>query len=165
MTDDQNTAPMAVPEQDPCCHELTQLKERYLYLNADFENFRRRTEREKNVWIANAQAVVLFDVLPLIDDIERAREQIKRQPAQEQLQEYMKGLDLIAKAGEKLLSSYRIREITQLTEFDPQLHEAVMQVPSDEHAPQTIVAVLQKGYLFDDQVLRPAKVSVAQEKN
>jgi molecular chaperone GrpE len=136
-----------------CLLEKDEWKDRCLLTAADFENFKRRSEKERISWITNTQATILADVIGLVDDFERAF----AQPADTSRE----GFELIYKSLQKILNKYGVQEIKEITEFDPNLHEAIMQVESADHQSGQIVQVLQKGYRFKEQILRPAKVSVA----
>lgn len=136
-----------------CLLEKDEWKDRCLLTAADFENFKRRSEKERISWITNTQASVLTDVLGIVDDFERALAQPVDQSRE--------GFELIYKSLQKILNKYGVQEIKEITEFDPNLHEAIMQVESPDHQSGQIVQVLQKGYRFKEQILRPAKVSVA----
>jgi molecular chaperone GrpE len=144
-----------------CQHELALWKDQYLHLNADFDNFRKRTEREKVNWIKMAQISILHDLLGIVDDFDRAFSDIQKKESSSDSQLFV-GFELIKKSLAKLLQKYDVQEIKDNEIFNPEYHEAVEQVDSPEHISGSIIAVLQKGYIFKDQVLRPAKVSVAQ---
>lgn len=149
-------------ELETCREALAQSSQKYIYLVAEFDNFKRRTEREKAQWITQAQAQLLVDVLPIVDDFERALSDIEEKQFPPELAAYVSGFELIARALQKFLKTHNVQEITDLTHFDPEKHEAIMQVTSDQHKSGDIVTVLQKGYIFKNQVIRPARVSVAQ---
>lgn len=137
-----------------CQIQRDEWKERSLRISADFENYKKRTDKEKLLWMQTAQQSVLLDMLTIIDDFDRAFQ------AQSNVQE-VAGFQLIYKELQKLLEKYGIKEMPTTKIFDPLFHEAIMQVESPEHASGEIVSVLQKGYMIKDQILRPAKVSVA----
>jgi molecular chaperone GrpE len=132
---------------------------RLLRLTADFENFKRRTERDQIYWRDMALMLVLKEVLLVVDDFERARAQ-SQTPESPALTDAF-GLDLMYKNLQRILTKFNVTPIDQLGEFNPALHEAVMYVDMPEIASGSIAAILQKGYLYKDQLLRPAKVSVA----
>lgn len=137
-----------------CLIQKDEWKDRCLRTAAEFENYKRRSEKERVLWITNTQASILTDVIGLVDDFERAF-------ANKDETCSLQGFELIYKSLQKILEKYGVQEIKEVTEFDPNLHEAIMQVESPDHQASQIVQVLQKGYRFKDQVLRPAKVSVA----
>lgn len=147
---------------DTCQAELRSCKERYLYLNAEFDNYKKRIERDRAQWISSAQAIVLSDTLPILDDFQRALAQLEKQKLNPESAAYLKGFELIEKSFEKLLKKYEIEEITDTANFNPELHEAIAQVNSNEYPAGSIIEVFEKGYKHKGQVLRPSKVSVAQ---
>jgi molecular chaperone GrpE len=144
-----------------CQQELQTWKDRALRSSADFENYKRRAEKERTQWVKMSQSALLLDLLQVVDDFDRAVDYLKSHPAPEELQPLFAGFTLTHKALVKLLSKYDVTEIQEHEIFDPVIHEATMQVDSPEHISGAIVAVLQKGYLLKEEVLRPAKVSVA----
>lgn len=144
---------------DNCRRELAQMRERALYLQAEFDNYKKRVEKERTLWIESAQDALLQDVLPLVDDIERALQGLQSLPAE--LRVHSVGVEMVSKSLHKLLQKYDLEEINSLETFNPEYHEAVMQVASDKHPAGEIVTVLQKGYTRKGRVIRPAKVSVA----
>ncbi len=145
---------------EACKAELAQIRERYLYLTAEFDNYKKRLEKERSSWIEQSQDAVLLDILPIVDDMERALIEIQQLPPEHA--SHLKGIELIAKSLSKLLKKYDIEEIPVTRTFDPAYFEAVMQVSAEGYVSGEIVSVLQKGYMRKGQVLRPAKVSVAQ---
>ncbi len=151
-------------ELEQCQQDLANSQERLIHLTADFDNFKKRVAREKAAWATEARNDVLRDMLTVVDDIERALadgQVVKEQHAVADLDQWIKGLQLIHAAQLKLLSKHGIVEIPTDASFDPHTHEAVTQVDSDEHESGAIVAVLEKGYRAGEVVLRPAKVTVA----
>lgn len=130
--------------------ELLKLQQQYSYLQADFDNYRRRMQTQQSQWTQAAQMDVFTALLDIVDDFDRAQGDIQN-PA----------FDLISQAFRKLLARFNLTEIQENTIFDPQLHEAVMQVPVVEGKESgTIAQILQKGYRIGTTILRPAKVSV-----
>jgi molecular chaperone GrpE len=154
-------------EQEHCVHErklidalmeqLKQAEERASYLSSDFENFRRRTEKQRLELVETAQTPVLFDLVSIVDDFDRAFAELQSRP---ELSQDLIGFELIYKALKKLLEKYGVREIKETSHFNPELHEAVIQAEDEQKASGEIVQVLQKGYTYKGSVLRPSKVSV-----
>lgn len=140
---------------EACKKELSHYKERYAYLMSDFENHRRREATEMVNRIARAQSTIFLDILPIVDDFERAFSQQNQNCA---------GFELIYRNLLKLLEKNGITPmvIKEGQTFDPEFHEALMHVQHEGKNSGEIVQVLQKGYLFKGAVLRPAHVSVAQ---
>lgn len=142
-----------------CEKELTEWKDNYVRLSADFQNFKKRLEKEQASLKRMIQARILLDVINIADDFDRA---LVESGQSEKNTAQIKGFKLIQKELYKLLEKYKVTPIESYAEFNPELHEAIMHVQSDKHEPGNIVEVLQKGYMLEDHVLRPAKVSVAQ---
>lgn len=143
-----------------CQKELAQLKERYAYLMSDFENHRRREEKERMALLQRIQSSFLVELLPLVDDFERAFKGHVDQDARDT--KFTEGFALIQKSLLKILEKYGVTQMTQNETFDPHFHEALLYVAQEGKASGAIVEVLQKGYMLRGQVLRPAQVSVAQ---
>lgn len=144
-----------------CKKELEQWREKCLRVSADLENFRRRMEKERARWMESAQADVVHELLPVVDNFQTVLQQTEKQKRTEDLKKWFDGFVMIEKMLSKALQQHGLQEITEVDQFDPELHEAISHVESDQHEAGDIVQVLQKGYRFKDQVLRPAKVSVA----
>lgn len=128
---------------------------------ASFINYRRRSEQERAQWGREAQAGLIVDLLPVLDDFDRARETI---PADQQQSAWVDGLMLVAR---KLNSTLELAGLTPIPAqgqpFDPALHEAVSTAPAEEgQQPGTVVQEFRKGYKLGDRVLRPSIVVVAQ---
>ncbi len=144
-----------------CQQEMSLWRDRCLRVTADFENYKKRAEKERTQWAKLAQSSILLDLLTIVDDFDRALNYVQANPVPEEAQPLIEGFLLTHKALVKLLQKYGVTEIEEHEIFDPSIHEATMQVDSPEHISGAIVAVLQKGYRLKDEVLRPAKVSVA----
>lgn len=146
---------------DSCSTEITALKESCLRIAADFENYKKRVERDRASWTQMAQSDVILALLPIVDDFDRALEAHRKQEHSEELNTWLAGFELINKALYKFLTTHNVTEIVQIIQFDPEFHEAIAQVESPVHEAGQIVSVVQKGYMHKDQVLRPARVTVA----
>ncbi|KKP22612.1 MAG: Protein GrpE [candidate division TM6 bacterium GW2011_GWF2_28_16] len=147
-------------EQDLCKLELDKLKTQLLRTNADFDNFKKRVTKERAEWEELARANIIEEFLPVFDDLERAITSIKKETENTKISA-IDGLDLIYKNLNKVLDSLGVNEVDCSGAFDPELHEALMQVESDSFKHGQIVQVLAKGYTFNNKVIRHAKVSVA----
>ena len=141
----------AAVEQD-----LREFRDRYLRTLADFENFRKRSDREKADYFKYAMAGVIKDLLPVLDNFDRALEHA------EEGDDFHRGVSLIYKQLFDVLKRHGLRLIEESNvHFDPNVHEAVV-TEEDPNVPNhTVVAVLQKGYFLHDRLLRPAMVKVA----
>lgn len=144
-----------------CKKEVDSWKEKYIRVAADLENFSKRVDKERVQWRMSGQSSVFTGLLEIVDDFDRAFEQLNKASVDASSQSWIMGFELIRKALHKFLESHEIAEISTTMPFDTQYHEALMEVDSPEHKTGDIVAVLQKGYTFKGQVLRVAKVSVA----
>ncbi len=141
-------------ELDVCQKELDNWKEKYIRAQADLDNFQKRVEKERLAWMSNAQAKVFVDLINIIDDFERAFANNNEKSNEE-------GFSIIYKSLQKMLDKFDVNKMDNYQTFDPVFHEALIQIDSDAHESGQIVEVLQQGYLFKENVLRPAKVSVA----
>jgi molecular chaperone GrpE len=136
--------------------ENQQLKDRYLRTLADFENFRKRSDREKNDFFRFAMANMMRELLPVLDNFDRALDHA------ESGDEFHKGVLLIYKQLYDVLEKNGLKPIGEANvHFDPNVHEAVIREEDPSVPNHTVVAVLQKGYFLNDRLLRPALVKVA----
>ena len=136
--------------------EAQQFKDRYLRTLADFENFRKRSEREKKDFYKYAMADVLKDILPVLDNFDRALDHA------EQGDEFHKGILLIYKQLFDALQKHGLTTIDESgVKFDPNIHEAVLREEDPSVPSHTVTGILQKGYYLHDRLLRPAMVKVA----
>lgn len=141
-----------------CEIQLAELKDKYMRANAEFENIKKRLEKEKASALAYANESFAKDLLDVLDALEAAANMEASDDASAKFKEGVKNtLDLfLAK-----LAKHGVKSIEKHDEFDPNLHEAMMNVASDEYKSSAIVEVFQKGYQMGERVLRPSKVSVA----
>ncbi len=145
--------PVAERELEAITRDRNEWKDKCLRLAADYDNFKKRTAKEHIQWQQLITSKILRDVLGALDDVERA------QTAQA---DSLQALDVLHKQLTSLLQSYNVTEMRDIKRFDPLYQEAVAHVPSNTHASGDVIEVLQKGYFIGDEVLRPAKVAVAQ---
>ncbi len=134
-----------------------ELEDKYLRAYADFENVKKRVEKEKQMAIDYTNEKFAKDMLPIIDSLELALAHSGEAVEGDKLRE---GVSLTLDNLIKTFERNGIKQIAVTGEFDPEMHEAIMQAPSDEVEEGHIVATLQKGYIFKDRVIRPALVSV-----
>ena len=137
--------------------EIATLRDAQLRKLAEFENFRKRTDREKADYFRFALADFVRDLLPVLDNFERA---LGHAPAEGD-DEYRLGIDLIYRQLSESLKKRGLREVPTDGPFDPNVHEAVARQESVDVEPNTILETLQKGYYLNDRLLRPAFVKVA----
>jgi len=148
--------------------KVKELEERYMYLFAEYENFRKRTQKEKEDLYQSAVADVTKQWLGVLDNIDRALEAAYKLAEEdgkkdETEDKMLQGLELIKKQAVDVLGKINVTEIecSRGTAFDPNLHEAVMHVDDDTLGENEIAAVFQKGYICKDVVVRHAVVQVA----
>ncbi|KAL9664201.1 hypothetical protein QQ045_019599 [Rhodiola kirilowii] len=140
--------------------ELSTEKDRILRISADFENFRRRTERERLSLVENAQGEVVESLLPVLDNFERAKAQLKVESEGEE--KINNSYQSIYKQFVEILNSLRVVPVdTTGTSFDPLLHEAIMREESDEFKEGIILQEFRKGFKLGDRLLRPSMVKVS----
>jgi molecular chaperone GrpE len=141
--------------------ENSELKDMLLRKQAEFENFRKRIQREKEESIKYANAMLLLDLTNTIDDFERAIQSAKDS---EDFRSFHSGVELIEKQLTKMLENkWGLKRFeSQGEKFDPDRHEAIMAEESNQVSLPTVVEDFQRGYLLHERVLRPAKVKVAQ---
>ncbi len=138
--------------------EIAELKERLIRSQADFENYKRRMQREKEDLAVYANQKLLLNLLPVLDNLERA---LSSQPAagDEKLRQ---GVELTARSFRDLLTKEGVTPIEAVGKpFDPNEHEAVMTEESSEHEENTVIFEFQKGYRLGDRVIRPSMVKVS----
>ena len=141
--------------------ELEKEKKEYLFLMAEFDNFRKRTMKEKIEIMKNGAEKAMSDILPVIDDFERALQAMGEQTDVKSLKE---GVELIYNKFIKYLEANGVKAIdSNKAEFDTELHEAVANFPTpEEELKGKVIDTVQKGYKIKDKVLRHAKVVVGQ---
>lgn len=136
--------------------------DRLLRLQADFENMRKRLEREKEDFIKFANEGIILELLNILDDLERTVELAQSQ--HQDLTSFLKGVEMILAHLYEMLKEYGLRPIEAKGKiFDPVYHEALMQIEKDDLPENTVIEELQKGYLLGDKVIRTAKVKVSKK--
>lgn len=132
---------------------------RTLRVQADFDNFRRRTQKEKEELAQYATSKLVAELLPVLDNFERA---IATAPAGPEFEAFNKGVNMIFHQLEGVLKSEGLAAMESVGQpFNPEYHQAIMQVESEEHEEGVVTEEVQKGYLLKDKVLRPAMVKVS----
>ena len=154
-------AAQAVPEAEPNPVEvlekqLAELNERYLRLMAEYENYRKRSVKEKSEIYPQAIASAIEKFLPVLDNLERADAYERTN------EEFAQGFDMIYQSFGQVLQNLGVEAVGQVGEtFNPELHDAVMHIEDPELGQSVIAQVLQKGYKTADRVIRHAMVQVA----
>jgi molecular chaperone GrpE len=152
VTDEQNI------EQEQEQPVETETDDRLLRLAADFDNYKKRAARERAEYVALANESLLKELLPILDDLERALTAAE-QHEEAQLEE---GVRLVHRSLASLLQRNGVREIETDGKFDPHVHEALLAQPAEDREQGDVLDVIQKGYRLGDRVVRPARVIVAE---
>lgn len=139
--------------------ELAECKDKYLRMAAEFENFKKRHNKEISEIFDRAIEQFSRELLPIIDDFERS---LNSKPKRKSYQSLRQGIELIYQKLIAMLKKQGLEPISSLgQQFNPELHEAIMQVEDDAHPPNSVVSEILKGYRLKDRVLRHAQVIVA----
>ncbi len=148
-------------ELDAARAETEKEKKEYLFLMADFDNFRKRMMREKSELLKNAGEKVLAGLLPIVDDFERG---LAAAAAAKDADAVLQGMDLIYQKLVKYLESQGVKAMESTgADFDPELHEAIASIPAPSpELKGKVLDTTQKGYMLNDKVLRHAKVAVGE---
>ena len=149
-----------VPETTPEVNEFEQkyndVNEKYMRTLAEYDNYRKRTIKEKETIYPEAKAIVIEKILPVIDNFARALESAENKDA------FYEGIVMLKKQFDDTLASLGVEEIKAVgEEFNPELHNAVMHVDDEEQGENVIVEEFQKGYKIGDRVIRHSMVKVA----
>lgn len=149
--------PAETPEEEDPAEKLEAAQEQYLRLYAEFENFRKRTAREKLETFGDATARCVEQLLPIVDNFERAVDA----PCTDE--QYHSGMEMIFAQLKGFMEKLGVTEIEALgAEFDPRVHQAIKREEATEEFPEgTVCAVYQKGYMLKDRLIRPAMVAAA----
>jgi molecular chaperone GrpE len=157
-----------IVEADPlevALAEAADYKDKYLRAHADFENSKRRLEKDKANAVSYANESFAKDILAVMDSFESAiasmtsSEDADEENTSEVLVNIKEGVNLTFEQLKKILEKNSIKEVDCSGEFDPEVHQAIMQVESENHEVGDVVQVMQKGYTIKDRILRPAMVS------
>lgn len=137
--------------------EVSEAKDKYLRLYSEFENFRRRTAKEKLELIGSANKNLMSDLIPVLDDFERASKALE---STTEIATAKEGMDLIYNKFNKTLEGKGLKkmEIEKGTDFNADFHEAITQIPAEDDLAGKIVDVVENGYFLNDKVVRFAKV-------
>lgn len=146
---------------DAKARECSEEKERYLRLYAEFENYKKRAQREQQDYTKFAAEKVIRELLPVVDNLERALAHAGSAGADVSIRD---GLALIVRQFLDALQKCGCEPIDAVGKpFDPAFHQALSQVESSEHTPDTVVEEVQRGYLLHGRILRPSLVMVSKE--
>ena len=148
--------------------ENAELKDRFARRQADFENYRKRVERERTETYNRVVADVAAKLLPVLDNLKRALEAESSVEASEsdEFRHFLSGVDLIYKQLNGVLEALGVKPVAAVGEqFDPHVHEAVVTEATDEYEPDTVMQEIVAGYRLGDKLIRPALVKVATKKD
>ena len=160
-TENQETQSLEI---DKLKNEVAQWEDKFLRTHASFENSKRLLAKDKAAAVAYANESFASDILTVIDSLDSALSMIDKvdeEDTNEFLKKMKEGLTLVDEQLHKVLEKNHIKPVVCDKDYDPNVHQAIMQVDSDEHESGQIVQVMQKGYTIKDRVLRPAMVSTA----
>ena len=146
-------------------NSVNQYKDQLLRKAAEFENFKKRTEIDYASIIKYSNEDLIAKLLPVIDDFERSLKASKLQSGENTAEGvFMKGMELIFSKFTKLLETQGVRHFEVVGKpFDPQLHDALMQLPRSDVPPHTVIEEVEKGYMLNEKVIRHARVVVSAE--
>ena len=156
VPEDGQPATQDAPEQPSLEQQLAEQNDKYMRLAAEYENFRKRTARERESLTAFVVSETVQKFLPVLDSLQLADAHRDGNP-----EDILAGLDKVLEALNATLTSLGLTEIDTSGELDPNLHNAVMHVEDESLPKNSIVEVFQKGYLYQDKVVRHAMVKVA----
>lgn len=160
VSEEESAAEEKPGKKDPKDLQIEELKDKVIRQMAEFDNYRKRTEREKAQNYDIGASDFITKILPIVDNFERGLEALGEE---EKDTSYVQGFIMIYKQLKKVLDDAGVVEIEALgKEFDPLFHNAVMQQPSEEYESGVIMQVYRKGYMYKDRVLRHSMVIVAQ---
>jgi len=147
--------------------EAAELKNQLARRQADFENYRKRVERERSETYNRVVADVAAKLLPVVDNLKRAldAESSVESAESDEFRHFLSGVDLISKQLSGVLDALGVKAIAAVGEqFDPHIHEAVVSEPTDDYEPDTVMQEIVAGYRLGDKLIRPALVKVATRK-
>jgi molecular chaperone GrpE len=146
------------PQLETLKAEYDELNDKFLRLTAEFANYRKRVEKEKNDIFKFGNEKMMVEMLPIMDNFERALSSVVEEHADDKV---LDGVKLIKKSLDDFFEKHGVKKIESLNApFDPDKHHAVMSEESDEHDDETVIEVFQEGYVLNDKVIRPSMVKV-----
>jgi len=162
-TEKEKTVVLNSSKYQALLKDAAEYKDKYVRLYAEFENARKRMDREKFEFIKYANEGILTEFLGILDDLERSIESAKTN--HDDSDAFFKGMDMIISRMESILKSNDIKPIeTRGKTFDPHYHEVLMQEESNKHKDGVIIEEFQKGFMLGEKVIRTAKVKVVGKK-
>lgn len=159
MKSEASTYTVEGEELEQLRKEADENHQRYLRTQADFDNFRRRARQEKEDLAKYASQKLVESLVPIVDNFDRA---IQASKDTQDFDGLVKGIDMVFRQFEGVLQTEGVKQIESVgLPFNPEFHQAVLQVESDEYEEGIVVEELQKGYMLNDRVIRPAMVKVS----
>lgn len=156
------TVTLSLLEHEKLLKELAESKEKYVRLVAEFDNARKRADRERSEFVKYANESLIADFLTIMDDLDRVV--IAANANHQDYQAFLKGVEMVMARIHELLRKNNVKPIDALGKpFDPHSHEILMQEPSEQEE-GTVIEELQKGYLLGERIVRTSKVKVAIKK-
>jgi molecular chaperone GrpE len=157
--DESTTAAAATADVDELQRQRDDYYDRLLRKTAEFDNYRKRVDRDRQATSESLTAEVMRDLLPLVDDLERA---LKAEPGNDAAQSYRRGVELIQRQLLEILRRRGVKPIEALgADFDPHYHQAVSYDASEGHRDGEVIEEFARGYMLGERLLRPAMVKVA----
>lgn len=157
---EEKTVALSESEYKALLEEAASCKDRLLRLQAEFDNARKRLEKDRIEFIKFANEGLISELIGILDDLQRSVEAAMQK--HEDYEAFLKGVEMILAHIYDLLKKYRVEPIAAKgKKFDPHLHEALLQVETNDYPEDSIIEELQKGYLMDGRVIRTAKVKVS----
>ena len=159
IENEQEQIEMLEDEIEKLQEEASSYKDRWLRAAAEFENFRRRNEKDRIDWIKNANKDLLLELINVYEHLEMA---MKSADTDQVPENFRKGIVMVHDQLKDILKKYGLRRIHAVgEEFDPQFHQAIICTPKEGFEDNIIFDCIQSGYILNDKVLRPARVAVA----
>ncbi|OPY80869.1 MAG: heat shock protein GrpE [Syntrophorhabdus sp. PtaU1.Bin153] len=141
--------------------ELKELNNKYLYLNAEFENFKRLKAKEKQDILKFGNETLIMELIPVIDNLERALDHVEKTDESKGI---LEGVQMTLNSFLKVLERAGVERVEAVgKKFDPNFHEALFQEEREDVEPDTVVSELQKGYLLNGRLIRASRVSVSKK--
>jgi len=160
ITEDDEPQDAAGKNSHSEAEKISELNDKYIRLHADFENFRRRTNKEKSELIMYGNKDLILKILPVYDDFERALELMEKADNKEAIVE---GIKLIFNKFKGILQQAGLKEIdAKGKEFDPEIHDAITKIHASPDMKGKVVDSLEKGYTLNDKIIRHSKVVVGE---
>jgi molecular chaperone GrpE len=159
VVQDETCEETTISDMEVMAQKLDELNSQYIRMAADFDNYRKRQAQERESLLKYGAENTMKGLLAVLDTFERAQQSITDT---DDVQKVKESFEILQKQFLEALQKLGLKTIeTEGQKFDPNLHEAVMQTPSEEVEDHTILQELQKGYMLDDRIIRPTLVNVA----